>query len=67
MARLARFMHLGLWRGWLDAGLGGDVHFSCGTFPDMAASVPEKKMESARSFVASVGCHLALCLPYPID
>lgn len=29
--------------------------------------VPENKMETAWSFVASLGSHLALCLPYPTD
>ena len=29
--------------------------------------VPENKMETARSYVASLGSHLVLCLSYPID
>lgn len=30
-------------------------------------SALEKKMETAWSFVASLGSHSTLCLPYPVD
>lgn len=43
MARLAWFTHLGFGGGSLDAGLGGDRTFSCGTFPDTAAQCSGEK------------------------